>query len=130
EYFELEWNALGGVFDAVILNNIGADGMSLGINGDWDWTAEGMESAARFKGTMMNSDDQDEGWWAEVRVPFSDLGSETPAPGETWRANFFRINRYGWQAPVSSAWSPPPPGTFHQPAVFGFLVFNGEPGAV
>ncbi len=124
-YFELEWTALNGVFDAIIVNKIAPNGMTQGIEGDWSWTAEGMQSAAGYDGTMMNSDDRDRAWWVEVRLPFSALDSGTPAPGETWRANFFHINRFGWQAPVSSAWSPPPPGTFHQPSFFGSIVFAG-----
>lgn len=126
-YFELEWNPLGGVFDAIIENTLDEEGRSLGIEGDWDWTAEGMTWAARMEGTSMNGDDRDTGWWVEVRLPFAALGEPAPAPGTRWRGNFFRINRHGWRTPESIAWSPPLTGTFHQPSRFGYLIFGDQP---
>ena len=34
-YFELQWNPLGGSFDAIIQNEIGSDGRSVKFQGDW-----------------------------------------------------------------------------------------------
>jgi hypothetical protein len=122
-YFELQWNPLGGVFDAIIRNEIAADGVSQKFVGDWDYTATGMKSAVKLKGTAGNSADRDEYWQIEVSIPFADLGVESPKPGETWRANFYRFNR-GKDLPVEQlAWSPTMLRGFHQPARFGFLEF-------
>src|SRR5882672_4917825 len=42
QYFELQWNPLGGTFDAIIKNQIGPDGRSEKFDGDWSYTATGM----------------------------------------------------------------------------------------
>ena len=34
-YFELQWNPLGGTFDAIIANDLGPDGSSRQFKGDW-----------------------------------------------------------------------------------------------
>ena len=41
-YFELQWNPLGGTFDAIIANDLGPDGSSRQFKGDWSYTAESM----------------------------------------------------------------------------------------
>ena len=47
-YFELEWNPLGGVFDAIIENKMDEKGVSKSFRGDWGYTAKTMKSAATF----------------------------------------------------------------------------------
>src|SRR5207248_733033 len=56
-YYELQWNPLGGVFDAIIDNTLDATGRSKGFKGDWSFTATGMRSAVKLRGTPANSDD-------------------------------------------------------------------------
>src|SRR5215831_9971742 len=51
-YFELQWNPLGGVFDAIIDNDLDANGLSKSFQGDWSFTAKEMKSAAKVKGTV------------------------------------------------------------------------------
>ncbi|MBI4663823.1 MAG: carbohydrate-binding family 9-like protein [Verrucomicrobia bacterium] len=123
-YFELQWNPLGGVFDAIIDNDLGPDGVSKKITGHWDYTAAGMKSAVLVKGTVANSADKDTFWQVEVSVPFSDLNQSTPKPGETWRANFYRFNRGKGQSAELLSWSPTQLPGFHQPSRFGFLEFG------
>ncbi len=123
-YFELQWNPLGGIFDAIIRNKLGTDGKSKGIDGDWSYTAEGMKSRVRVDGTVGNAADQDQGWTVEVRVPFADLGISRPEPGTTWRANFYRFNRGGKRAVEKQSWTPTLDPMFHQPNRFGFLKFQ------
>ena len=123
-YFELQWNPLGGVFDAIISNELDARNVSKKMNGDWTFTASAMLSAVKLKGTAGNASDRDEAWVVEVAIPFSDLGQAAPKPGDTWRANFYRFNR-GKDKPVEKlAWSPTLLPGFHQPARFGFLEFG------
>jgi hypothetical protein len=55
-------------------------------------------------------------WTAWFRIPFSDFGSKTPAPGETWRFNAAR-NRIGQYV----LWSDAAHGT--DPSALGELVF-------
>src|SRR6266853_750663 len=73
-YFELQWNPLGGVFDAIIDNKLDQQGVTTNFNGDWSFTAKGMKSAVKVRGTIGNSNDKDEMWQVEVMLPFADLG--------------------------------------------------------
>lgn len=123
-YFELQWNPLGGVFDAIIANDLDERGLSKKINGDWSYTAKGMRSAVKMKGTAGNSSDVDEYWQVEVVIPFADLGEPTPTIGTTWRANFYRFNRGNGLPPEGASWSPTRLPGFHQPSRFGFLEFG------
>jgi hypothetical protein len=103
-YFELQWNPLGGEFDAIISNELDDQGVSKQFEGDWDYTAEGMKSAVKVVGTVGNSSDRDKFWQAEVRVPWTDLGSGSPNPGEVWRGNFYRFNRQEGREPELLSW--------------------------
>ncbi|MBI2946122.1 MAG: carbohydrate-binding family 9-like protein [Verrucomicrobia bacterium] len=123
-YFELQWNPLGGVFDAIIDNELAADGVSKKFTGNWDYTAQGMKSGVFVKGTVANSADKDSFWQVEVSVPFSDLNRSTPKPGEVWRANFYRFNRGKDQPAELLSWSPTQLAGFHQPSRFGYLQFG------
>lgn len=123
-YFELQWNPLGGIFDAVIHNKLGANGESKGIDGDWSFTAKNMSSAVRVQGTVGKGEDTDQGWTVEARIPFADLGVSTPQAGTRWRANFYRFNRGGKISVEKQSWTPTLDPMFHQPSRFGFLVFE------
>jgi hypothetical protein len=125
KYFELQWNPLGGVFDAVITNMLDAKGVSKAFEGDWSFTAKGMRSAVKLKGTPNHSEDTDEFWQVEVMVPFNDLGQPAPKPGDVWRGNFYRFNRTTGLAVEQLSWSPTLLPGFHQPGRFGFLEFGG-----
>jgi hypothetical protein len=123
-YFELQWNPLGGTFDAIINNELAPDGQSLKMQGDWSYTAKTMTSAIKVNGSVQNSNDRDERWTVEARVPFSDLNVTTPAPGAVWRANFYRFNRDRGAEAEQLSWSPTVWPGFHQPARFGYLRFG------
>lgn len=123
-YFELQWNPLGGVFDAIIDNELGPDGVSKKFTGNWDYTAQGMRSEVFVKGTVSNSADKDSFWQVEVTVPFSDLNRSTPKPGEVWRGNFYRFNRGKDQPAELLSWSPTQLPGFHQPSRFGYIEFG------
>lgn len=123
-YFEFEWNPLNGVFDATMENDLDDRGVSKTFRGEWNYTAKGMTSGVKVKGTVNNSRDQDEFWRVEIRLPFSDLGQGTPKSKEIWRANFYRFNR-GKETPVEMlSWSPALLPGFHQPSRFGYLEFD------
>jgi len=122
-YFELQWNPLGGRFDAIIQNEIGADGRSVRFKGDWSYTAAAMTFAVKVDGSVQNSSDRDQRWTVEVRIPFSDLKVGTPRRGEVWRGNFYRFNRDRDAEPEQLSWSPIGFAGFHQPARFAYLLF-------
>lgn len=125
-YFELQWNPLGGVFDAVISNQMDRSGISTNFSGEWSFTARGMKSAVHLKGTADNSTDRDERWQVEVMIPFADLGEGAPKPKDTWRGNFYRFNREKGRPPELLSWSPTLLPGFHQPDRFGYLEFGDE----
>lgn len=123
-YFELQWNPLGGVFDAIITNDVDERGVSRKFDGNWAFTAQGMKSAVQKKGTVSDSSDKDQYWQVEVSIPFSDLSQPTPKLGEVWRANFYRFNRTKDRPVEQLSWSPTRLPGFHQPSRFGYLEFG------
>ena len=125
-YFELQWNPLGGTFDAIITNVLGPDGRSTQFKGDWSYTATTMTYAVQVDGTVQNSADRDRRWTVEARIPFADLKVATPKPGEVWRGNFYRFNRDRDREAEQLSWSPTIWPGFHQPQRFGFLRFTGN----
>lgn len=124
KYFELQWNPLGGVFDAIIHNQLDEHGKSTGFKGEWGYTATGMKSAVIADGTVSNSEDKDRQWQVEVRVPFSDLNQPTPKPRDVWRGNFYRFNRAKGQSAELLSWTPTLAPSFHQPSRFGYIEFG------
>jgi hypothetical protein len=125
-YFELQWNPLGGTFDAIISNELAPDGRSKQFKGDWSYTASNMTFAVKADGTVQDSSDRDRRWTVEVRVPFADLKVPAPRVGEVWRANFYRFNRDRDRETEQLSWSPTILPGFHQPTRFGYLRFAGE----
>jgi hypothetical protein len=123
-YYELQWNPLRGVFDAIIENDIDERGVSKKFTGDWNYTAKGMKSAVKVVGTVSNSADKDEFWQVEVIVPFADLGQPAPKAKHVWRANFYRFNREKNQPAELLSWSPTLTRSFHEPGRFGFIEFG------
>ncbi len=123
-YFELQWNPVGGIFDAIIENELDERGMSKAFEGDWTFTAKGMTSAVKVKGTVQKPGDRDSLWTVEIRLPFADLGLTTPKAGEVWRANFHRYNRSEGKPTELLSWSPTLNPSFHQPSRFGTLEFG------
>ena len=126
-YFELQWNPLGGVFDAIIDNVLDERGVSKSFKGDWSYAATSMKSAVKLRGTAAKSDDQDELWQVEVAIPFADLNEPTPQPGDVWRGNFYRFNRKQGRPVEQVSWSAPRLSGFHQPSRFGFIEFGPAP---
>jgi hypothetical protein len=118
-YFELEVNPRGTVFDARIES---PDGDRATMRVDRDWTCTGLFAAVRTVKESNGAATVD----TLFRIPFASLGRETPCEGETWRANFFRIDRHPQQGDEFSAWQPTMknPADFHVPAAFGSLIFH------
>jgi hypothetical protein len=117
-YFEIEVSPHGVVFDAAIESPAGTrDGM----RADRSWTCEGLFVALRKVNESSGTMSVD----TVLRIPFSAVGRATPKNGETWRGNFFRIDRHPEHGDEYSAWQPTmmQPADFHVAAVFGTLRF-------
>lgn len=117
-YFELEVSPRGTLFDARIDS---PDGERATMHVDRGWTCDGLFAAIRktIESDATTSTD------TLLRVPFAALDRGTPEDGETWRANFFRIDRHPRFGDEYSAWQPTwkVPADFHVPAAFGTLRF-------
>ena len=117
-YYEIEVNPHGAIFDAAIES---PNGTREGMLADVSWTCEGIFVALRKvyeSGGTMSVD-------TVVRIPFFSLERSTPGGGETWRGNFFRIDRHPEHGDEFSAWQPTlrDPADFHVAVAFGTLRF-------
>ena len=118
-YFEIEVSPHGVVFDAAIES---PSGTREGMRADRSWTCNGLFVALRKVVESSGAMSVD----TVVRVPFAALESATPGGGETWRGNFFRIDRHPEHGDEFSAWQPTmkTPADFHVAAAFGVLRFE------
>lgn len=117
-YYEFEVSPNGTVFDATVDS---PDGSRETMHVDRAWDCQGLMVAVRKivePGGAMTLD-------TLLRIPFESLERSTPAEGELWRANFFRVDRHAGEGDEFSAWQPTrkEPPDFHVPALFGTLRF-------
>jgi hypothetical protein len=119
-YYELEVSPHGVVFDAVIDS---PDGVRKTMRVDRSWNCEGLVAAVR------KSFQRDGAILIDtlIRIPFLSIAGKVPVDGETWRANFFRIDRHAAAGDEYTAWQPTlrDPADFHVVAAFGRLQFAG-----
>ncbi|HEX9162660.1 MAG TPA: carbohydrate-binding family 9-like protein [Thermoanaerobaculia bacterium] len=117
EYFELEVNPVGTIFDARIES---PDGVRDTMRTDTGWNCAGLVAAVRkdISVDRMSID-------TVLRIPFACIG-ERPLNGATWRANFFRIDRHPSEGDEYSAWRPTMrrPADFHVVECFGRIIFQ------
>jgi hypothetical protein len=119
QYVELEVSPRGTLFDARIESPDGHRGT---MKVDRAWNCEGLVAAIRSVKEANGATSCD----TIVRVPFAALDRRVPVDGETWRVNFFRIDRHPELGDEYSAWQPTmkTPPDFHVPAAFGTLRFQ------
>ena len=111
EYYEIEINALGTVFDLFLPKPY-----NMGGQARIDWDLPGLRSAVHLAGTLNDPSDQDLGWTVELAIPWAELTppdardgpaappdtrDDLPAPpdaaaappevGDVWRVNFSRV---------------------------------------
>ncbi|MCA9552409.1 MAG: carbohydrate-binding family 9-like protein [Myxococcales bacterium] len=121
-YVELQASPTGVIFDASF------EARRTGMNTSYD---AGQTVGTTLDGTL-NDPSPDKGWVSEWVVPWSGIrgAGGPPAPGDEWRMNAFRIEKYqegGRQVGEFSAWSPPKVGDFHNVLRFGRMKFAGKP---
>lgn len=118
-YYELEVSPRATLFDASV-DSPDLDRKTMHV--DREWTCEGLMAAVRSITETDGATSID----TIVRVPFASLGRGVPADGETWRINFFRIDRHPEKGDEYSAWQPTmkTPADFHVPVAFGTLRFQ------
>jgi hypothetical protein len=135
-YFEYEINALGTVFDLVLVRTYIAGGPALH---EWDW--KGARFGIQVDGTLNDPSDIDRGWTVELALPWTPMapglgegGRIPPQPGDTWRINFSRVmwehdvvdGRYVRRDPPEDNWTWSPQGliNMHLPRFWGFVTFQ------
>lgn len=94
------------------------------------WNATGWRHAVSVEGDVHDRRDRDVGWTVEMAIAlanFAEVRGPQPEFGDTWRVQFYRIDRSKTLRGIEcSGWSPT--DTFHRPARFGFLTFAGPVG--
>ena len=134
-YYEVEVNALGTIFD-LFLPRTYIDGGPA----DHDWNMPGMKWATSVDGTLNDPSDVDRGWTVEFALPwraFAEKGGMPcpPRAGDAWRINFSRVQ---WQTEVVDGayrkvggtkednwvWTPQGVIDMHRPERWGFVRFQ------
>ena len=135
EYYEIEINALGTIFD-LFLERTYLDGGPA----HHDWDLNGLKAAVHVDGTLNDPADVDRGWSLELALPWRWLAeyAHRPAPprdGDVWRGNFSRV---AWQHRTIDGryekvpdtrednwvWSPQGQINMHVPEHWGYVRFS------
>ncbi len=143
-YYEFEMNALGTVWDLMLLRPY-REGGRVAVNG-WDY--HGLKRGVAVQGTLNRSGDKDRSWAVEVAIPWASLTevasrSGAPRPGDRWRVNFSRVE---WRTKIAGkrhvklkgadgkdlpednwVWSPQGIIAMHYPEMWGFVQFSAQP---
>lgn len=124
-YLELQVSPRGTVFDARFAQYRKGDEA---WNGRW-------QAAVGLRGTLDDRRDRDEGWSAELSIPWAEICEHTatscpPTPGQTLRINAFRFERPQGPRdapppPVGLALAPPRVPDFHAPELSAVLELGG-----
>ena len=100
EYYEIEVNAIGTVFDLQLRKPYRSGGPAL-----HEWNTPGLKVGIHLDGTVNDPSDTDRGWTCEMAIPWTALrplpdpsgapasqrAAMPPRPGDTWRINFSRV---------------------------------------
>jgi hypothetical protein len=134
DYFEVEVNALGTVFDLRLNKPYREGGRAIK-----SWTPPDLVAAVAVSGTLDDPGDEDQGWGVEIAIPFTALAEHTSAAlppdlHDVWRVNFSRVQ---WQHEIVDGayrkvpdtpednwvWTPQFAINMHIPDRWGFLEF-------
>ncbi|MGI9175112.1 MAG: carbohydrate-binding family 9-like protein [Rhodothermales bacterium] len=138
-YYELEVNALGTVWDLMLLKPYRDGGPALSA-----WDIRGLEVGVQVEGTLNDPTDTDEGWTLELALPWTVLAEAAPEQrppraGEQWRLNFARpqwstrVVDGAYEKEIDEAtgrpqadwwvWAPQRTVNLHQPEWWGYVQF-------
>ena len=136
-YYEFEMNALNTVWDLFLPRPYRDGGQA-----DNSWDIAGLRTAVHVDGTLNDPSDTDGGWSVEIVMPWRAFdrhpgGGAAPAPGETWKMNFSRVE---WDVVVGEGgyqkipgrpehnwvWSPMGLIDMHLPERWGIVRFVDE----
>ncbi len=137
QYYEIEVNALGTIFDLFLVKRYLDGGPALHA-----WDMKGMKHAVFIDGTLNDPNDTDAGWSVEFALPWSTLREAAhrpapPNPGDAWRVNFSRVQ---WRHEVVDGryqkvpetpednwvWTPQWEINMHLPRHWGYVRFSRD----
>ncbi|MCE9578299.1 MAG: carbohydrate-binding family 9-like protein, partial [Deltaproteobacteria bacterium] len=112
-YVELQVNPRNAHFDTWWPTNRGNPD-------DKSYTA-GIVSAVNVRGSLDDRDDDDQGWDAEIAIPWAAVKGKDdamkvtlpPVPGSTWRMNVVRVDKGKAEAIAAASWSKITYSDFH-----------------
>lgn len=136
EYYELEINALGTLWDLLLVKPY-RDRNEVAVNA---WDIRKIEYAIGIDGSLNDPSDTDKAWRVEMKIPMSVLAECTekhipPPEGDFWRINFSRVH---WDTEIEDkdyhkiagkpeynwVWSPQGLIAMHYPERWGYLFFS------
>ena len=140
-YFEIEVNVLGTVFDLFLHRTYREGGPA-----DHGWDAPGMILGIDALGSINDPSDRDQSWTLELSIPWDNLVPPDnavtgdswpliPKPGDIWRVNFSRVQ---WDLKITNGkyekidglrehnwtWTPQWEINMHEPRHWGYLEFT------
>ena len=140
-YFEIEVNVLGTVFDLFLHRTYREGGPA-----DHGWDAPGMRVGIDVVGSINDPRDRDQSWTLELSIPWDNLVPPPdattnttwpllPKPGDVWRVNFSRVQ---WDLKITDGkyekieglrehnwtWTPQWEINMHEPRHWGYLEFT------
>lgn len=147
EYYELEMNALNTIWDLFLVKPYRDLAPVAPLSGDGSvspavtaWSIAGLKSAVHLRGTLNRNTDVDDGWSAELALPWKVLRecAYRPAPpgdGDQWRINFSRVEHHlenvgttyrgrEGAAVDNWVWSPHRILNMHYPELWGYVQFS------
>ena len=120
-YYEIEVSPKNVLFDAYVVKPAQID-----VDDIIKFDMQGIQTAVSVDGTLNMREDIDRKWTVEIAILFADMNKEEGrinSDSESWRLNFYRINRDMDQESIGYAWSPTA-ANFHVPSKFGVLKFQ------
>jgi hypothetical protein len=143
QYFEVEVNALGKIFDLYLPKPYRNQGDAL-----ISWDVAGLQTGVAIEGTLNQPRDTDKSWTVEMAIPLKAVRMgfpwQPPTEGTLWRINFSRVE---WDTRVANGknqklqdasgkdlpehnwvWSPQGVINMHYPERWGYLQFTRQPG--
>ncbi len=143
EYYELELNALGTVWDLLLIRPYRDGGPAVHA-----WDIPGLRAAVSLEGTLNDPSDRDAGWTVEIAFPWAALAecahrAVPPQEGDRWRVNFSRVEwrlkpqTNGYAKMIDPAagkpypednwvWSPQGLIAMHYPEMWGIVQFTTD----
>lgn len=118
-YIELEINPLGTMLDIYLLD------IRKPLHYE-SWNSQRLKWGVQVFGTVDGKEDDRE-WTCEIALPMEDIVTAVNRPprgGDRWRLNLYRVEKL--PTPVLLAWSPTFKDDFHQPSMFGEIIFTNN----